>query len=217
MALLAKFSDAMSSMDVNCAGRAGGRRRARRIFAHLAALLLLDELVHLRVDLLERLEARVGLDRHGRHVGSDRGLRCRRRGGDEADELDDGRGTWGGAVFWRRRCDARRAAARRPLSRRAKHRFDRAGGRLPCQRGEAIAEVGGNRLQRHSLNFLRPSSVLPSRARALHAARSPFARRLGRRPDGVAQARCERAQLARTAQELQPNRRTQARTEPRSH
>jgi len=74
MARDAKFSDAMSSMDVNCAGRAGGRRRARRIFAHLAALLLLDELVHLGVDLLQRLEARMRLDGHGGHVCKDGGL-----------------------------------------------------------------------------------------------------------------------------------------------
>ena len=76
MALLAKFSDAMSSMDVNCVGRglgdgveAGTRRRervsirkaplslAQRFFgrgsACLAPLLLGDRLGHLAVDLLE--------------------------------------------------------------------------------------------------------------------------------------------------------------------
>ena len=78
MALLAKFSDAMSSMDVNCVRRgrgdgveAGTRRRervsirkaplslAQRFFrtrrACLAPLLLGDELGHLAVHLLERL------------------------------------------------------------------------------------------------------------------------------------------------------------------
>ena len=79
MARLAKFSDAMSSMDVNCVGRGRGgastawrgvartrldtarkkkaplslaqRFRTRRW--HLAPLLLGDQLGHLAVDLLE--------------------------------------------------------------------------------------------------------------------------------------------------------------------
>ena len=87
MALLAKFSDAMSSMDVNCVRRgrgdgveAGTRRRARVSIrkaplslaafrtrrACLAPLLLGDEFRHLAVDLLEGLKPRVAFD-HSSH------------------------------------------------------------------------------------------------------------------------------------------------------
>ena len=90
MARLAKFSDAMSSMDVNCVLRDAvaamawkrGRRRervsirkaplslAQRFFrtrrACLAPLLLGDQLRHLAVDLLEGLKPRMGFD-HSSH------------------------------------------------------------------------------------------------------------------------------------------------------
>ena len=90
MALLAKFSDAMSSMDVNCvlrdavaamawkmrrvdanASRYGAARpslnkRFRTPCACLAPLLLGDELAHLAVDLLEGLKPRMGFN-HSSH------------------------------------------------------------------------------------------------------------------------------------------------------
>ena len=92
MALLAKFSDAMSSMDVNCVGRGRGdaamawrgvdasdakasrygrarpslNKRFRTRRACLTPLLLGDELRHLAVDLLERLKPRMGFN-HSSH------------------------------------------------------------------------------------------------------------------------------------------------------
>ena len=93
MALLAKFSDAMSSMDVNCvlrdavtsmaygvAWRGGAgpdtaraapsldKRRFRTRRACLAPLLLGDELRHLAVDLLKGLKPRMGFN-HSSHPG----------------------------------------------------------------------------------------------------------------------------------------------------
>ena len=96
MARLAKFSDAMSSMDVNCVRRgrgdgveAGTRRRERvsirrarawvsrslaqrfrtRI-ACLTPLLLGDKVRHLAVDLLERLKPRMGFDHRSHGAAS---------------------------------------------------------------------------------------------------------------------------------------------------
>ena len=83
MARLAKFSDAMSSMDVNCVVRRvdGGagpdtaraapsldKRRFRTRRACLAPLLLGDELGHLAVDLLEGLKPGMGFN-HSSHPG----------------------------------------------------------------------------------------------------------------------------------------------------
>ena len=92
MALLAKFSDAMSSMDVNCVvcGHGGASTAWRGVDAStrtrldtegpplaraavfrtrsacLAPLLLGDELAHLAVDLLEGLKPRMGFN-HSSH------------------------------------------------------------------------------------------------------------------------------------------------------
>ena len=97
MALLAKFSDAMSSMDVNCvlrdavaamAWKRGRRRervsirrarawvsrslaqRFRTRIACLAPLLLGDEFRHLAVDLLERRKPRMGFDHRSHGAAS---------------------------------------------------------------------------------------------------------------------------------------------------